>query len=163
MGSAFGLNRLVDLAAPMHVDDVVEAKGRVGQELALPMSVGLLKAKEVLLGAANAFLHRYRFPQDRKSGDFERHHFGGGKTHRDRIFQVTGPPRLEETRGSFHAAAGCCARGRPVLWPFPEETPLNGSTCAPSGRGAGLGAKLKTILRQVSPRCPHRPRVALGS
>ena len=44
----------------MHVDNVVAAEGSIGDELALPMPVGSLQAKEISLSAANAVLEGER-------------------------------------------------------------------------------------------------------
>ena len=53
---AFGLQGFIHLPQPMHVDDIVATEGGIGDELAFPMAVGSLQAKEISLSAANAFL-----------------------------------------------------------------------------------------------------------
>src|SRR4029077_14968118 len=56
MGGAFGLQGLVYLPEPVHVDDIVAAKGGIGEKFTLPMAVGFLKAKQVFLSALDTFL-----------------------------------------------------------------------------------------------------------
>ena len=72
MGRAFSLKGFVDLPEPMHVDDVIAAEGGIGDQFAFPVAVGLLKTKEVGLGATNSLLERNRPFKNGKLRDFKR-------------------------------------------------------------------------------------------
>jgi hypothetical protein len=66
----------------MHVDDVVAAKGRIGEKLTLPVAVGFLEAKQIPLSPADAILDGEWLRQNGEGRNFERKDFGSGETHR---------------------------------------------------------------------------------